>query len=152
MRDLVLFLDDEQYILKSYQRALANMPYKVLTADNHEQAMQTINNNSERLLAVISDIMMPDINGIKFLKIVTDCYPLINTMIITGQADLDTALRSINEIAVKGYLMKPVSTEVLNEKIMTLYNEEQNSRRACGDFVFKLPPEEEISFENIHKD
>jgi DNA-binding NtrC family response regulator len=63
---------------------------------------------------------MPGKDGIQTLKEIKDLKPLVNVIMLTGNATVDTAIQGMR-LGAYDYLMKPTETEVLVEKIMSAY-------------------------------
>ena len=59
------------------------------------------------LRLVISDYLMPGMDGLEFLAEVSQVRPEIVRIILTGHADLETTLRAINEVGVYKFILKP---------------------------------------------
>lgn len=106
MQDLtVLFVDDEVNVLKALQRSLRREPYQRLFAEGPDQALEMLREN--RVDLVVSDHLMPSMDGLTFLKLVKQAYPEVVRVILTGHADLQLAIAAINEGEVFRFLTKP---------------------------------------------
>ncbi len=101
----VLFVDDEVNVLKSLQRSLRREPYKTFFATGPEKAFEILNKEDVHL--VVSDNLMPEMDGLTFLGKVKQLYPGVIRIILTGHADLETALKAINQGEVYRFLTKP---------------------------------------------
>ena len=69
---------------------------------------------------IFLDVLMPGKDGIQTLKEIKDLKPLINVIMLTGNATVDTAIQGMR-LGAYDYLMKPTETETLVEKIMSAY-------------------------------
>jgi two-component system, probable response regulator PhcQ len=105
MKNSVLFVDDEQNVLKSLKRALFDEPFEQYYALGPEEAFRILAENEIDL--VVSDHIMPEMEGLTFLKHVMDLKPEVVRVILTGQADLQLAMQAINEGEVFRFLTKP---------------------------------------------
>lgn len=114
----ILIVDDEMQILKSLQRVLIPSGHEVFTAESGRQGLDILAHNEVDI--VISDMRMPEMDGAAFLKQVAEDYPLINRVLLTGYAELDSAVRAINEGGIDYYLSKPWDEEDLEDKITHL--------------------------------
>lgn len=56
---------------------------------------------------ILSDFLMPEMNGFEFLSIAKEMYPEVSMMLLTGYADKENAIRAINEIGLYKYIEKP---------------------------------------------
>jgi two-component system, probable response regulator PhcQ len=101
----VLIVDDEESILKSICRALRNEDYRILTATKGEKGLAILKDHDVHL--VISDQKMPGMNGIDFLKQIKKDHPQILTIMLTGNAEIETAMNAINEAGVYKFILKP---------------------------------------------
>jgi DNA-binding NtrC family response regulator len=102
---VVLLLDDEPNVTAGLKRALHNDPWKVLTAATVGGAFDML--AREQVDVIVSDERMPDMSGSQFLSEVRKKYPHTIRMILSGQADLEAAVRAINEGEVYRFLLKP---------------------------------------------
>lgn len=104
-RHRLLFVDDEKRILTSLQRNLLDSPYDCDYFSDPEQALLSISNN--RYAVIVSDIKMPDLSGIEFLKKASEIDSLPIRIILTGNSELSETIDSINNAKVQFYLQKP---------------------------------------------
>ncbi len=101
----VLFVDDEPLVTQALKRALHKEPYRVLSAQSAAAALDIL--AAQPVDVVISDEMMPGMLGSEFLALVCREYPDTVRIILTGHANLQSALRAINEGQVYRFLTKP---------------------------------------------
>jgi len=106
-RHTVLIVDDEPNVIKSFERSLRKEPYSLLTAENGKEALKLLEGREVSL--IISDYNMPMMNGLDFLKAVKTHYPYILSIMLTGQAELQIAVRAINEADIYKFIQKPWS-------------------------------------------
>jgi response regulator RpfG family c-di-GMP phosphodiesterase len=107
----VLLVDDEPYILAGYQRQLRNQ-FNIETALGAEEALGKLCSGGP-FAVVVSDLRMPGINGIEFLARVRSEYPVSIRIMLTGNADLDSAVKAINEGSIFRFLTKPCPPDML---------------------------------------
>jgi DNA-binding response OmpR family regulator len=115
----ILVVDDEEKICENVERILAKNHYEVSRATTAEEALRRIVEESFSLL--ISDIVMPDMDGLELLKLVKNQSPLTKVIMITAYASTDTAMKAIRLGAVD-YLPKPFTPDELRtttEKALT---------------------------------
>ncbi|MCP4745435.1 MAG: response regulator [Desulfobacteraceae bacterium] len=101
----VLVVDDEEMILKSIRRILRNEQFKLYTALSADQALTLL--EAREVDLVISDHNMPGMKGVEFLKKVRANHPSTITIMLTGQKEIDVAMRAINEAGVYKFILKP---------------------------------------------
>ncbi len=105
MEETILFVDDEQNVLNSLVRLFRGEGFRMLTADRGAAGLELVKNN--RVSVVISDHMMPGMDGVKFLSLVKDVSPDTVRCLLTAYADLKSSMAAINEGEVYRYIMKP---------------------------------------------
>jgi response regulator RpfG family c-di-GMP phosphodiesterase len=110
----ILIVDDESSICELLGQYLRKKAYNVTTASSGEEALEFIKNN--RVNLVISDIKMPGMSGVDFLKHVKEIYPLTPVLLTTGFPTLDTAIEAL-KLGAYDYLTKPFHLEEISEKI-----------------------------------
>jgi two-component system chemotaxis response regulator CheY len=110
----VLVIDDEEEIRSVVKHHLAKANYKVIEAQNGEEAIEKINEGDNPLTidAAICDIRMPKINGVEAIGYFRKEYPSVPIIVITGFPDTNLAV-SLMKKGVKDYLVKPVEKEKL---------------------------------------
>ena len=101
----VLFVDDESHVLSALRRSLRRESFDCLFAEGPDEALEILKENEVDL--VVSDHLMPSMDGLTFLKLVKDIYPHIVRVVLTGHADLQMAIEAINEGEVFRFLTKP---------------------------------------------
>lgn len=111
----VLLVDDEVNVLSSLERILRNEEYAVLTASSATEALDILQAKSVDL--IISDLGMPEMNGLELLKMVKERYPAVARIVLTGQSDTPTVVRAINEGEVCRFFTKPWDNEELKVSI-----------------------------------
>ena len=102
---VVLLVDDEPNVLHGLTRALRQQPYKTCTARSAEEAMDIL--KAHRVDLIVSDESMPGTCGTKLLAWVADHFPEVPRIILSGQPNVSSALRAINESGVYRYFTKP---------------------------------------------
>lgn len=105
--DSVLFVDDEEGILKGFMLGLRKEPYKILTAISASDALEIL--SESRVDVVVSDERMPGMSGSELLSEIRRKYPDVIRIMLTGQISLEAAINAINEGEVYRLLTKPCS-------------------------------------------
>ncbi len=108
----ITIVDDEEMVLTSL-RSFLNLEtdYNVLTFESPINALEHIKEDSVNL--VISDYLMPGMNGIEFLSKVREIKPQIPRIILTGYADKENAIKAINTVGLYQYIEKPWNNDDL---------------------------------------
>jgi DNA-binding NtrC family response regulator len=100
----ILLLDDEKRITEQISTYLRKKNFNVLSANHPNQAFEILQNT--KIDVMISDIMMPDIDGLEVLQRVKQEFPDTEVIMISGHGDMDTVISAIRHGAVD-YLRKP---------------------------------------------
>lgn len=102
----IVIVDDEDMVLTSIDSFLQlESEYNIMTFTKASEALEYITENAVDL--VISDYLMPEMNGIEFLGKVRNVKPEIPRIILTGYADKENAIKAINEVGLFQYIEKP---------------------------------------------
>lgn len=102
----IVIVDDEELVLTSLSSFLSlETEYNVTTFTSAEEALKHLQNSDVDL--VMSDFLMPEMDGISFLAEVRKLKPEIPRIILTGYADKENAIKAINEVGLFHYLEKP---------------------------------------------
>lgn len=110
--ETIVLVDDEEMVLTSLSSFLMlETEYEVKTFLSPGEALDFINGN--RVDMVISDYLMPEMDGISFLAKVRETKPQIPRIILTGYADKENAIKAINDIGLFQYIEKPWDNDQL---------------------------------------
>jgi DNA-binding NtrC family response regulator len=102
----IVIVDDEEMVLQSLNSILSlETDYNVVSETSPQQALNFIKDNEIDL--VISDYLMPEMDGISFLAQVRQMRPQVPRIILTGYADKENAIKAINEVGLYQYIEKP---------------------------------------------
>lgn len=111
MRENLLIVDDEAHIRSSVERALRMCGWQLFTAATGEEALAVM---AQREMAVlIADNLMPGMRGVELLRLAKERYPDTVRILMTGYADLETALVAINGGEIFRFIVKPWGEEEL---------------------------------------
>lgn len=109
-KQTIVIVDDEDMVLKSLNSFLSlETNYTVETFLSARKALEFIKNNDVDL--VVSDYLMPEMDGITFLAKVKAEKPHIPRIILTGYADKENAIKAINDVGLFQYVEKPWDNE-----------------------------------------
>ncbi len=102
----VVVVDDEEIVLTSiYSLLKLEASYNVVTFTSALTALEYVKN--EDIDLVISDYLMPEMDGVSFLARVREMRPEVPRIILTGYADKENAIKAINEVGLFQYIEKP---------------------------------------------
>lgn len=112
MQPTVMMVDDEPMVALALRSFLElETSYRVLMFTSPAAALAAF--DDEHIDVVIADFMMPDMDGITFLRRSRELSPLTTRILLTGYADKENAIRAINEAGLYYYLEKPWDNEQL---------------------------------------
>lgn len=123
MAHKVLFVDDEQNLLDGLKRQFRNK----LDFDSSVSAKEALEKlrKSDEFAVVVSDMRMPEMGGVEFLSQVREISPLSVRIMLTGNADQETAVKAVNESGIFRFLLKPCSSEELLKAISDAQEQHQ---------------------------
>jgi len=110
----VLVVDDEQPILDLLTEVISKAGCQVLQARDGEEALRIF--QAERPPLLITDLVMPKINGLALVTAVKGADPRTEVLIITGHADLHSAIEAVRQGAFD-YLLKPLNIAMLRRRV-----------------------------------
>ncbi|MGA1824051.1 MAG: HD domain-containing phosphohydrolase [bacterium] len=107
----ILIIDDEASILEGFQRIFALEDYKLFIAQSADKGLEILKNNPIDL--IICDQKMPNMSGTEFFGKVSQLYPDIIRIILTGKIDLTSTIDAINKGKIYQYITKPCNKDDL---------------------------------------
>ncbi len=149
----ILVVDDEPHfeliVRKAFRRQIRAEEYNFIFALNGVQALQKIEEHPE-IEMVLSDINMPEMDGLTLLGKLNELYPLLRTVVITAYADMSNIRTAMNGGAFD-FLIKPIGLEDLKKTIEKtlrqvrqlrelerIRREKENARRELVDHLQKM--------------
>jgi DNA-binding NtrC family response regulator len=137
-RAKVLIVDDEQAARVGLSEIVTAWGYETQTASDGFEAMETANGFNPS--AVITDILMPRLDGFGLLTRLRDEFPETAVILLTGQGSIEDAVRAVKEEGAFYYFEKPINIRQLNvvlqraiEQSATLH-ENARLRRQLGEY------------------
>jgi two-component system cell cycle sensor histidine kinase/response regulator CckA len=109
--ETILFVDDEEMVARLGLMVLSSVGYKVLTAHNGEQALEVFARSSGKIDLLVTDMVMPHMNGRELIEKVRSLFPA--TRIICSTA----CIRSLDSQEDVSYLQKPFTAQGLLQKV-----------------------------------
>jgi response regulator RpfG family c-di-GMP phosphodiesterase len=134
MADSILFVDDDPLILSGWERSLRRT-FDLQTALGPKPALEKIAAGA-RFAVIVSDMRMPDMNGLQFLEEAHRVCPDSLRLILTGNADLRTAIEAVNQGDIFRFLEKPCPPDVLS-KVLTAALDQYRLLRSEKDLLEK---------------
>jgi CheY-like chemotaxis protein len=123
----ILIVDDEPNLSATLSLILNRAGYDTSLAANSHSALEAIN-SAEPFDMVLLDINMPGLSGIDLLPILTNRFPSLPVMILTGSPTMESLQEALNW-NIRGYLLKPVNPFELIERVSNLLRDEHLRRK-----------------------
>jgi DNA-binding NtrC family response regulator len=138
----ILLVDDEERFLATTQKLLSRKGFEVFTAPGGAEALDILEQRT--IHVVILDVKMPGMDGITVLKQIKKRFPLVEVIMLTGHATVESAVDGLKAGATD-YLMKPADIEDLIAKADEAYVKrmrmEEKIRMAQSRRFMKSPRE-----------
>ena len=112
-KPVILTVDDEIQVLNAIERDLRGQfgsEYRIMKANSGTEALETLSQLKLRnspVALLLADQRMPEMEGTEYLSQAVEFYPEARKVLLTAYADTEAAIKSINEIGLDHYLMKP---------------------------------------------
>jgi len=119
----ILVVDDEENARIGLSRLLSNEGFMVDSVSNGFEALNYLRQQEVDL--IVSDINMPEMNGIIFLKELNKCFPKSNVIMITAYGGVESYIEAMNLGAFE-YINKPVKIEELKAILKKIFKESSN--------------------------
>ncbi len=132
----ILLVDDEAQILNSLRRVLRKEPYRIFTAESGAEGLEILQENS--IQAIVSDQRMPNMTGAEFLLKAKELCPDTIRIMLSGYAEPEAILASINQGEVFRFLAKPwcdADLKVTVRQCLEHYDIVQENRRLSAEAV-----------------
>ena len=111
----LLYVDDEPINLKLFELNFRKK-YNVITAESGFEGIKQLNSNPQTKI-VISDMKMPGMNGIEFIKLAKKDYPQITFFILTGFDINEEIADALNERLIHKYFRKPFNLNDIESSV-----------------------------------
>ncbi len=115
MSDRILFVDDDSNLLASFQRQLRNQFLVDISSDG-KLGLESITHQGPYAI-IVSDFRMPGMDGVQFLSRAREIAPDSVRMLLTGYADVQTAIEAVNEGNIFRLLTKPCLPDTLTKAL-----------------------------------
>lgn len=118
----IMLVDDEERFLLTTSKLLSKKGYEVLTATSGNEALKLLERHAVHV--VILDVKMPGLDGVATLKEIKKLFPLVEVIMLTGHASVDSAVDGLKSGAFD-YVTKPCDIGELLEKAEEAYEKRQ---------------------------
>ena len=130
----VMLVDDEVPFVETMTKRLSKRQLLILPAYSGRQALEKLEKNSVDV--VILDVKMPHMDGIETLREIKKIYPLVEVIMLTGHATIETAVEGMR-LGAFDYLMKPCEIEELLAKVVEAKNKKSQHEQKIMDARMK---------------
>lgn len=110
----LLLVDDDPAVRRAYQRALVRSGWKVDAVSSGKEAIGRV--TGESFAVILSDISMPEMSGLEFLRAVREHDMDVPVILMTGDPELTSAIHAVEYGAFR-YLVKPIEPAVLDDTV-----------------------------------
>jgi two-component system response regulator (stage 0 sporulation protein F) len=117
----VLYVDDEKINTFIFERML-NDYFGVITANTGEEGIEILRKESDTIKAVISDMRMPGMDGLTFIKKAKEEFPQLPFFLLTAFTDQNEIADAIESNLVTGCLHKPIEPDIISQEILSKVN------------------------------
>jgi DNA-binding NtrC family response regulator len=111
----LLLVDDEKPFVETMVKRLTKRNLSVIVAFNGQEALRQLEEN-HNIEVVVLDVKMPEIDGIETLRLIKNKYPLVEVIMLTGHATIESGIDGM-KLGAFDYLMKPCDIEQLIHKV-----------------------------------
>ena len=122
----ILVVDDLEEVREPIELRLKSLGHKIASANDGFQALEIL--NSDVFDLVITDIRMPNMDGLELLRRIKVLSPDLEVMMVTGYANMDSSLEALRHGACN-YLMKPINLEELALAVETIEKRLEMARK-----------------------
>jgi DNA-binding response OmpR family regulator len=109
----LMLVDDEERYLVTTRKLLTRKGYDVVTASSGREALEKL--REQEVHVVILDVKMPGMDGNEVLRNIRSLFPLVEVIMLTGHATLDSAVEGL-KAGARDYLMKPAEIDEIIAK------------------------------------
>ena len=125
--EMILLVDDEEMIIKVAERILKKLGYRVMTAQNGQEAVEIYRTHRDRIDLVILDMIMPGMGGKELYNTLKKMNPEAKVLLSSGYS-IDGEAMEIMESGCNGFLQKPFSPSQLSQKIREILDPRESLR------------------------
>lgn len=129
----VLMVDDDDNVLRAFQRILRNAPYEILVANSATRALALL--EAQHVDVVVADQFMRGMSGTQLLTHLREVVPGAVRILLTGQPRLDLAIDAINSGEIFRFLTKPCPGTLLKKAIAEAFRFQRD--QAQGQALLK---------------
>lgn len=133
-RETILFIDDEEMIVRIGKRTLQLSGYKVLTAQSGDEALSVFTEHQKEIELVVADLTLPGGGGMRVVEELARMAPHLQVVIISGADEETVSARVKNN--VKAYLLKPFLPQQLSCTVRAIL---EKANGVCTSLLVSSP-------------
>jgi CheY-like chemotaxis protein len=114
--ETLLLVEDERQVRHLARRILVREGYHIVEADSPRQALALADAPGARIDLLITDVVMPKMNGVELIRQLQAKCPELRTLCMSGYTEDETARRGLRELKVP-FLQKPFTPDTLRQKV-----------------------------------
>lgn len=145
----ILLVDDEEGAREVYSNFLEHMVHLVFTAKGGVEALEVLK-EEQGIDILITDLHMPEMDGIELIKIVRKKYPNILTLILTGHRDVESVSSAIS-LGVFDFLEKPIMLDLFQYRVRKALLEVSHLRKRNRILEYLLDVTLNYSMDDFYK-
>ncbi len=142
-KNIVLFVDDELTVLNSIRQAVADEDYQAMFANSGQQALAIM--EQEAVTVLVTDMSMPEMDGLTLLKTVIEKYPAIVGMVLSGYTQISQVMATIDQGDIFKFITKPWKREEELLESVRAAIEYYNFRQEGGNFKQSLKQRSKVN-------
>ena len=122
----VLFVDDEEVVLRSIERGFLEEPYKKLFAIGGDEALEVM--QQEEVHVVVTDMRMPGMDGLELIQTIREKYPDIVRIVLSGYARTSSLMIAIYKEGIFEFVPKPWKLADFKQVVRNAIEHYENNR------------------------
>lgn len=119
-RPTILYVDDDYFNITLFEFNFKNQ-FNMINAGSGEEALRLINENA-KISAVVSDVRMPEMNGIELISKIKEIKPTLPCFLLTGYGGSQEVVEAIEKNLIVGYFSKPFDKETVIRTLKSTIN------------------------------
>lgn len=120
--ETILFVEDEEEVCRFASESLASLGYNVSKAYNGRKALELVKIDSQKFDLIITDLIMPELNGKEFIDKVKELFPVVKVIFVSGYTDNHIVNNGLLEEGVN-FIHKPYSIKTLAAAVRRVLDE-----------------------------